>query len=77
MSDAIVALISAVITGLLSLAGVYAANRKSSSLIAYRLEQLELRVKEHNSLVDRMYHVEGRLDALEQTVGEIKEEIRK
>lgn len=42
MSDAIVV---ALITGVLSLIGAYLGNRKSSALIAYRLEQLEKKVE--------------------------------
>ena len=42
-----------IIVGILSLigtlAGTYFANRKSSALIAYRLELLEKKVDKHNS----------------------------
>lgn len=76
MSDTIVALISALGTGLLSLIGVYMANRKASALIAYRLEVLEKKVDKHNGLIDRMYKAEGRLDAIEQAIGDIKDEIK-
>ncbi len=52
----------AVIVAVLSLAGTligtYIANRKSAALIAYRLEQLELKVAKHNGLVERTYHLE-------------------
>lgn len=37
-------IVPALITGLLSLAGVYFANRKSSALIEYRLRELEKRL---------------------------------
>ena len=76
MSDAIVAALSALGTGILSLIGVYMANRKSSALIAYRLEALEKKVDKHNGLIDRMYKAEGRLDAIEQAIGDIKDEIK-
>ena len=38
-----------------TLAGSYLANRKSTALIAYRLEQLEQKVSKHNNLVERTY----------------------
>ena len=38
--------------------GAYAANKKSTALIAYRLEQLEDKVDKHNHLVERMYTLE-------------------
>lgn len=34
------------------------ANRKSTALVTYRLEQLEKKVQAHNNLVDRMYAAE-------------------
>ena len=72
MSDSVLAAISALGTGVLSLIGVYLANRKSSSLIAYRLEELEKKVDKHNSLIDRMYRAESRLDMVESTLDELK-----
>ena len=38
-----------------TLAGAYLANRRSSALIAYRLEQLEQKVNKHNNLVGGGY----------------------
>lgn len=61
MNEIAVAIASAVITGLFSLWGVYAANRKSQALIAYRLEQLEKKVDKHNSVVERTYILEGQV----------------
>ena len=72
MPETIVAALSALGTGVLSLIGVYLANRKSSALIAYRLEQLELKVAAHNDLVTRMTAVESRLDAVDDSIKELK-----
>ena len=41
-----------------TLAGAYLANRRSSALIAYRLEQLEQKVNKHNNLVESTYALE-------------------
>lgn len=41
-----------------TLAGSFLAQRKSSALIAYRLEQLEGKVQAHNNLIERTYHLE-------------------
>lgn len=60
------AVIASLITGVLSLFGVYLANRKTSALIAYRLEQLEHKVEAHNHLVERMYKVEERSELQEE-----------
>lgn len=72
MSEPWIAVISAAITGLLSLWGVYAANRKSSALIAYRLNKLEEKVDKHNSLIERTYILEGKVDALQDDVKGLK-----
>ena len=52
-----------------TLVGSYLANRKSTALIAYRLEQLEQKVSKHNNLVERTY-------ALEESVALIDERVR-
>ena len=51
MSETWIAALSAAVTGLLSLAGVYLSNRRSAALIAYRLEQLERKQSVHNGAI--------------------------
>lgn len=48
-----------------TLAGAYFANRKSSALIAYRLEQLEEKVNKHNSVIERTFKLEEKVKQLE------------
>lgn len=60
----IVALLSLVGT----LAGSYFANRRSTALIAYRLEQLEEKVNKHNQVVERTYHLEDNDALLEEKI---------
>ena len=52
-----------------TLVGSYLANRKSTAMIAYRLEQLEQKVSKHNNLVERTY-------ALEESVALMDERVR-
>ena len=52
-----------------TLVGSYLANRKSTALIAYRLEQLEQKVSKHNNLMERTY-------ALEESVALMDERVR-
>lgn len=52
-----------------TLVGSYLANRKSTALIAYRLEQLEQKVSKRNNLVERTY-------ALEESVALMDERVR-
>jgi hypothetical protein len=62
------ALISALVTGLRALAGVYIANRKSAALITYRLEQLEKKQTVHNNMIERVYKLEGRMNEAEHDI---------
>lgn len=67
MSDAVmVALIGLAGSG----AGAFGGILISSKLTQYRLEQLEKKVESHNKLIDRMYKVEGRVDLVEQILGD-------
>jgi hypothetical protein len=56
-------IVAVIITGGLSLAGTlagsYLSQRKTTALIAYRLEQLEDKVHTHNNLIDRTYNIEA------------------
>lgn len=72
MSDAVIAALSALGTGVLSLIGVYFANRKSSALIAYRLEQLEKKVDKNNKVVERTFILEGQVTELQHDVRDLK-----
>ena len=60
----------AIIVAALGLAGTligsYLANRKSTALIVYRLEQLEQKVSKHNKLVERTYALEESVALLEE-----------
>jgi len=62
----------AVITGLLSLCGVYFSNRKSAALIEYRLKQLEDKVNKHNSVVERTFVLEGKMNEVEHDIRDLK-----
>ena len=67
MSDAVV---TALISGAFTITGIVIGIIASSSLTRYRIKQLERKVDEHNSLIERMYKVEGRVTALENEVRE-------
>ena len=51
-------IIVAVLSLIGTLCGAYFANRKSTALVTYRLEQLEPQVKRHNSIIERTYKLE-------------------
>lgn len=70
-------IIVAVLALMGTLAGAYLANRKSSALIAYRLEELEKRVQAHNNLVERTYRLEERTELQEEKIREANHRIGK
>ena len=51
-----------------TLGGSYFAQKKSSALIAYRLEQLEKKVQLHNNAVERLYKVEKTQEIHEEKI---------
>ena len=61
-----------IIVGILSLigtlTGTYFANRKSSALIAYRLELLEKKVDKHSSVVARTFKLEEQTAVIEEKI---------
>ena len=72
-------IIVALITSTLSLAGVvitsYFSGKKTAvkikeqaDLTRYRIDQLEKKQDKHNSLIERMYKLEQRVDDLEHNI---------
>ena len=49
-----------------TLIGSFLAQRKTTALIAYRIEQLEDKVHKHNNLIERTYCLEKRCDIYEE-----------
>ena len=69
MNDVIiVAIIGCLGSVLGSLLGIIA----TSKLTQYRLSQLEEKVNKHNSIVERTYSLEGRVNELEHDVKDLK-----
>ncbi len=56
--ETIAAIAIAVLSLIGTLSGSYFAQRKSTALISYRLEQLEDKVHKHNNLIERTYKLE-------------------
>ena len=55
-----------------TLCGAYFGNRRSTALIAYRLEQLEEKVNKHNQVVERTYKLEEQMRGAEHRLEEIE-----
>ena len=69
--EIIIALISGLCVAIPSIIATITTNKKSSALLTYRIDQLELEQKKHNNLIDRMYKVESRVTLLEDEVKKI------
>ena len=64
-------LISVVGNALVSLMGIFAANKLSN----YRIEQLEKKVEKHNNLIERMAIVEESAKSAHKRIDEIEERV--
>ena len=58
----------AIITSVLSLCGVIITVAFGNSKTLYRIEQLEKKQDKHNSLIERMYKLEDRLNVDEEKI---------
>lgn len=71
---------SEIIVGLLALVGTlvgtYFSNRKAAALMEYRLKELEDKVNKHNSLIERMYKAEGKIEEVENDIKDIKSSLK-
>lgn len=67
-STVIVAIISFCGTLLGTIGGILA----SSKLTNFRLQELEEKVKKHNSVIERTYKLEGRMNEAEHDIKELK-----
>ena len=65
-------IIVAAVTALGSFLGVYYANRKSSektkALLEYRLNLLEKKMDKHNSIIERTFKLEQKVDDMEKRI---------
>ena len=75
MTDILVPILTAVITGSLSLIGVYFSNRKSAALIEYRIKQLEEKQDAHNKLIERTYKLEDRANVTDERIASIRSRV--
>ena len=65
------AIIVALITGGVTLAGTVLSNVLNHSKTMYRIDVLEKKVEKHNNFIERLYIAEGKICALEEKTKEI------
>ena len=62
----------AIISYSASIRGVKEAAAENAKLIAYRLEQLEIKQNKHNSMIERMYKLEGEMTEVQHDIRDLK-----
>lgn len=55
-----------------TLAGTFGGILVSNRLTTYRIEQLEKKVSEHNSIVERTYKLEGAMTEVQHDIRDLK-----
>lgn len=70
MKEIIIAIISGLCVAIPSIIATLSSNKKNNDLVIYRINELDKKVHEHNSLIDRMYRVE-------KDVAILKDDIKK
>lgn len=70
MKEIIIAIISGLCVAIPSIIATLSSNKKNNDLVIYRINELDKKVHEHNSLIDRMYKVE-------KDVAILKDDIKK
>ncbi len=61
-----------IITAGFAFLGVYMSNRKQAALVAYRMEKLEEKEDKYNSVVERMYRLESKMESLQNELKELR-----
>lgn len=62
----------AIIVAILSLIGTFAGSFSGMKLMSYRIEQLEKRVEEHNSVIKRTFVLEEKMNEAERRIGNLE-----
>ena len=72
METLLAAAISGAVTLAVCLVTNHAQAEKTRALIDYRVSELEKKVDKHNSVVERTFRLEGRMDELAHEVMDLK-----
>lgn len=71
------AAVATIIVGVLSLIGTLAGSYGGMRLISYRIEQLEIKVNKHNSVVERTFVLEEQMKVANHRIEDTEREIEK
>lgn len=56
------------ITAICALVGTYVSNSKTTNLMSYKIEQLEKKQDKHNSVIERVFHLEESVALQEEKI---------
>ncbi len=73
MSDVLSAVITAVITGGITLIGILIANSKSQAVTETKIDELTREVREHNNFARRMPVVEEQIKVINHRIKDLEE----
>jgi len=74
MSDVIIV---AILSLAGTLAGSYFSQRKTTALVVYRLEELEKKVDKHNSVIERQYKTEEKMENVFKRIDLLERKVEK
>ncbi len=66
------AIVVAIITGVLSLLGSLASNRKAQAIVETKLDELTREVREHNNFARRMPVVEEKIKVINHRIDDLE-----
>ncbi len=69
-------IVVAVVSGVLTLAGVLASNSRSRALLESKVDSLDRKVEKHNRLIERTYALERDVAVIRAEVGGVRSERR-
>ena len=65
-------ILSAAVTGILTLIGVLVSNSRSRAITEMKIDQLSAHVEKHNQVIERVFGLERRADLIERDVEDLK-----
>ena len=68
----LISLIGGICVAIPSLIATITQNKKSTSLITYRVDSLEKKVEKHNTIIERTYILEEKVNEIKNDIKEIK-----
>lgn len=68
---------AAIITGIVTLAGVLIANSKSQAVTAVKIEELTREVRKHNSFAEKIPVIEEQIKVANHRIDDLEQQSRK